>query len=151
MIKNIYYSIEAFIKQKIFRQKGIRFQCQQCGQCCIRPGRVYFSEEEINRGANHLDITSKDFIKKYINSLKRGFHVSDSHESCPLYKEGIGCSIYPVRPIQCSTFPFWETNFITLTAENNLYKECPGMGKGKFYPYSIVFQRTADNNEKLPF
>ncbi len=151
MIKKIYHASIAFIRTKIFRQDGIKFQCQQCGQCCTRPGTVYFSDIEINAGAKFLKISREEFLKKYINGEKRGYHVSDSNKSCPLFKNGVGCTIYPTRPIQCSTFPFWETNFITLTAERNLHKECLGMGKGKFYPYNSVFQKTANNSEDLPF
>lgn len=35
-----------------------------------------------------------------------------------------GCLIYPVRPIQCRTFPFW--NYYK-TNDGELFDECPGV------------------------
>ena len=49
-----------------------------------------------------------------------------------------GCSIYPVRPSQCRSWPFWPENLRSSTAWQRAAVTCPGMakglkGQGKFY------------------
>jgi len=34
------------------------------------------------------------------------------------------CSIYPVRPLQCRTFPFWQQ---FKNSEDEVRRECPGI------------------------
>ena len=41
------------------------------------------------------------------------------------------CTVYQSRPIQCRTWPFWPENMNTKTWNNNIAKNCPGVGKGK--------------------
>lgn len=49
---------------------------------------------------------------------------SDAVEYCCVFLDGNQCSIYPVRPLQCRTFPFWD-HF--KTEIDQLLKECPGV------------------------
>ena len=41
--------------------------------------------------------------------------------------------MYPVRPKQCRTFPFWPENVRSRRNWLDLGKECPGVGTGEFY------------------
>ena len=44
-----------------------------------------------------------------------------------------GCKVYNARPVQCRTFPFWQS----LTAGNDTWEMaslgCPGINSGKLY------------------
>ena len=55
-------------------------------------------------------------------------------------KEGKSlCSIYPVRPTQCRTWPFWPENLKTPRHWARAAKNCPGMKNGgTFYPIEQV-------------
>ncbi|QDU43837.1 Flagellin N-methylase [Symmachiella dynata] len=44
-----------------------------------------------------------------------------------------GCTIYPVRPIQCRTWPFWESNLESEAEWEDVKRECPGAGQGNFF------------------
>jgi Fe-S-cluster containining protein len=44
-----------------------------------------------------------------------------------------GCTVYEERPLQCGTFPFWESIVHSSVSWNELMKDCPGMGKGRAY------------------
>ena len=44
-----------------------------------------------------------------------------------------GCTIYPVRPRQCRTFPFWPENLESPQAWAAATRTCHGAGKGKLY------------------
>jgi Fe-S-cluster containining protein len=44
-----------------------------------------------------------------------------------------GCTVYPARPVQCATYPFWST----VVADEQSWEEerrwCPGIGKGPLH------------------
>lgn len=40
------------------------------------------------------------------------------------------CAIYPVRPLQCRTWPFWPENMKSRAAWDRAAKGCPGMNRG---------------------
>jgi Fe-S-cluster containining protein len=50
---------------------------------------------------------------------------------CIFYDHRHGCTVYPVRPRQCRTWPFWESNLETPAAWKRTCESCPGSGKGE--------------------
>jgi Fe-S-cluster containining protein len=40
------------------------------------------------------------------------------------------CGVYPVRPLQCRTWPFWPENLRTKASWHRAAKGCPGMNRG---------------------
>ncbi len=48
------------------------------------------------------------------------------------------CSIYPVRPHQCRTWPFWRENLTSPRTWQQASQRCPGMNKGTFYPIEKI-------------
>ena len=102
--------------------------CKSCGgRCCTgESGYIFINDAEIERLANHLNISKSDFIDTYL--YKVGFRYSIKEK---VYKDGYacvffenGCSVYKCRPTQCRTFPFWE---YFKTNKEELKKECPGI------------------------
>jgi Fe-S-cluster containining protein len=45
------------------------------------------------------------------------------------------CSIYPVRPLQCRTWPFWNHNLRSPSTWAEASDMCPGMNNGKQYNF----------------
>ena len=43
------------------------------------------------------------------------------------------CSIYPVRPLQCRTWPFWTVNLKYVSAWREASQKCSGMNNGREY------------------
>ena len=43
------------------------------------------------------------------------------------------CSVYPVRPAQCQTWPFWNSNIATEADWKATQASCPGAGCGTLY------------------
>jgi Fe-S-cluster containining protein len=60
---------------------------------------------------------------------------------CVFFDRAAGCTIYPVRPRQCRTWPFWECN--TLSPENwaRTATECPGCNHGELIPIEEITRR----------
>lgn len=43
------------------------------------------------------------------------------------------CLVYQARPIQCRTWPFWDSTIKTKKAWQETCQECPGAGHGRLY------------------
>jgi len=60
---------------------------------------------------------------------------------CVFYDRQAGCTIYPVRPRQCRTWPFWETNVVTPEAWQKTCEVCPGAGQGELISEEEITRR----------
>jgi len=120
----------------IVKKAGFEFKfdpnkCSSCeGNCCIgESGYIWATSNEIDDIAEFLKLDRekfvKDFTKKvnYKVSLKE-LKVGDSFHCIFFDAEKRACQIYPVRPIQCRTFPFWD-HF--KKNQEEVVKECPGI------------------------
>jgi len=54
-----------------------------------------------------------------------------------------GCTVYPVRPAQCRTWPFWNSNLVSEEAWDRAHEKCPGMGQGDLVQLEIIQDRAA--------
>ncbi len=105
--------------------------CKTCpGICCNgESGNTWVSREEIENIAKFLDMKSEDFILNYLRKTSGRYSIKElrkgSNYACVFFdKEKNGCSIYPVRPEQCRTFPFWP---YFKEHPKEVFKECPGV------------------------
>jgi len=126
--------------KKEWYEEGLRFTCTQCGNCCSGPsGFVWFSAAEAETMARHLGLTHAAFLDAYAENLDGRWTLREVKNSagkydCVFLREGEdgqrGCSIYPVRPMQCRTWPFWPENLSSRRAWRRAAKICPGMRRG---------------------
>lgn len=143
--------------QREWYADGLRFECTQCGNCCSGPtGFVWFSAEEGRRMAAHLGIEESVFYERFARKLAnrwslREYHTKEHGFNCVFLDResqpgNALCSIYPVRPTQCRTWPFWPENISSPPAWDAVKKRtpCPGMGRGTLIPIEqIRIQRDA--------
>lgn len=106
--------------------------CKTCrGFCCKGEGFVFISEEDIKAISNFLQLKEKDFLEKYTSAfynkiILKSLKINNEFVCCFLNKEG-SCEIYPSRPLQCRTFPFWDSmRNLSLEELNEL---CPAIKK----------------------
>ncbi|HEX8911215.1 MAG TPA: YkgJ family cysteine cluster protein, partial [Humisphaera sp.] len=136
---------------------GLDFTCTACGNCCTGgPGYVWVSAAEIEAAAKHLGLPLPEFKRRYTRKIhgqvsfkevRRGEERHDCvfltelpvppdasgrdlepGEAIPLTRRV--CGIYPVRPLQCRTWPFWPENLRTRKSWDRAAKGCPGMNRG---------------------
>ena len=88
---------------------GLRWECTGCGGCCRRRGSVFLTREEVQDAAAHLGISEHAFRVRYSTAKFDGLYEIFTEEACPLLETGNRCTIYPVRPQQCRTYPFWRS------------------------------------------
>ena len=119
--------------QRYFFDKGLRFFCQECGKCCTgEPGVIRVTQKEIDEIAKHLSITPTN-IREFFCFPYEGVYTIREHEDgrCFFYEKG--CKIYPVRPRQCRSFPFWINIIRSKENWDKASKDCPGIGQGRMY------------------
>lgn len=101
--------------------------------CCRgEPGYIWVTVEEIKKIANYLDISLDEFGRKYLRKVYSRYSLRErANGDCVMYNDG--CRIYPVRPCQCVTFPFWTANLRTPADWEKIIQLCPGVGEGLLY------------------
>ena len=118
---------------------GLRFQCTACGHCCTGvPGYVWVTEEEIERMARFKGLSVARFSREYVRRVGKRFSlVERKNGDCVLLKDG-KCSVYPVKPVPCSTFPFWDGPLASKEAWKETAVRCEGIGQGALYPLAEI-------------
>ncbi len=122
----------------------IKFECQQCGHCCQgEPGYVFISPEDIRRISIYLRLKPKLFLERYARRVNLPWRCEYSLNEfddgrCVFFDNG--CKIYPARPVQCSTFPFWPPYLKNVEEFQKLVRNCPGYGQGKSYNEDEIFE-----------
>ena len=121
---------------KINYKNGIKFKCQNSGNCCISRGSygfVYLSKNDLNRFAKHFNLPIEHFKKKYCQTTDGYIHLAEKKSlngKC-LFLKNYKCTVYESRPSQCRTWPFWNENMNAKTWNEDISVNCPGIGKGK--------------------
>jgi Fe-S-cluster containining protein len=121
-----------------FYASGLRFSCKRCSSCCrYDAGFVFLSEDDLEKltAEKKMDRDSfiitycrwvTDFNGKEVLSLKE-----KSNNDCIFWDSG--CTVYTARPIQCVTFPFWETVVSSAMSWQAAASACPGINSGALH------------------
>ena len=121
--------------RSVWYAAGLRFGCQGCGICCGgAPGYVWVNDEEIDDIAQTIGMAPTEFSRIYVRSLSRGKSLREKADyDCVMLEANGRCAVYHVRPIQCRTWPFWESNLATREDWQDAGRRCAGIGKGPIY------------------
>lgn len=122
---------------------GLRFTCTQCGDCCTgEPGFVWVTDEEIAAIAEFRKEPVGEVTQLYTRRSKgRRTLKEKANGDCVFFERGRGCTIYSVRPPQCRTWPFWESNIATPEDWERTERNCPGSGEGELIPVEEITRR----------
>src|ERR1051325_11004616 len=98
--------------REVWYADGLRFRCTQCGNCCTgAPGFVWVNDDEIRGIAEYLGEPLEEALERWTRGTHRGRSLREkANGDCVFYDRKAGCTIYPVRPRQCRTWPFWQSN-----------------------------------------
>ena len=97
---------------KVWYSDGLRFECTQCGACCSgEPGYVWVDEVEIAAMADDMEMSVDAFEHKFVRNLGKDKSLVEYPDGdCILLDpETRKCTVYETRPIQCRTWPFWDS------------------------------------------
>ena len=87
------------------------FTCQSCGNCCRVSGYVHLDDKEVHCIARYLQMPKREFVDRFtcLTRNRQGLSLTEKNDGLCVFLEENTCSIYPVRPHQCRTFPFkWQ-------------------------------------------
>ena len=119
-----------------FYRGGLRFRCTRCSACCrVEPGYVFLSSKDIRGIARALDTQYRNVIRDFcrivdLGGFRRISLREKANYDCVFWHEDV-CDIYPHRPLQCRSFPFWASNLNSRDAWDMAAESCPGIGKGR--------------------
>lgn len=142
---------------------GLNFTCSQCGNCCTGgPGYVWISKQEIIRLGEFLKISPEQVVEQYCRKVggkftldeKRGpggsydcifltehkVKVRPAGSDAEITETRRGCSIYPVRPLQCRTWPFWPENLSSKVVWDRAGKRCHGINNGRRFTIEQIHE-----------
>jgi Fe-S-cluster containining protein len=123
----------------LFYEQGLRFECQRCSSCCrFEPGIVRVHNRDEAALLDFLHLGKRDFEERYCRpgvAQDGGPELwlkEKSNFDCIFWEDG-RCIVYPARPRQCTTWPFWASNLASQSAWYEAALGCPGMGKGRLW------------------
>jgi Fe-S-cluster containining protein len=129
--------------EHLWYSNGLAFECTQCGKCCTgEPGYVWVTDEELAAIATFLGRPFNEVRDLYSRKTRgrRTLREKDNGD-CTFYDRQKGCTIYSVRPPQCRTWPFWDSNVATLEDWERTCQVCPGSGRGEVIPVEEISRR----------
>ena len=120
---------------------GLAFECVNCGRCCAGPeeGYVWITDAEIAAIAEHLGIPADQVRIKYCRRVRKRWSLIEEPENndCVFLAQqpdgSNACQIYPVRPMQCRTWPFWPANLASAHTWAEAQKRCMGINRGRLW------------------
>lgn len=115
---------------------GLQFECTQCGACCSgEPGYVWVNDHEIEAMAAEIGITVDAFERKFVRQVGKDRSLIEYPDGdCILLDPKTRkCLVYDSRPIQCRTWPFWDSTLEKKRDWKETCEICPGAGQGRLY------------------
>jgi Fe-S-cluster containining protein len=134
------------MKSEPWFQQGLRFSCTQCGKCCGgAPGYVWVRPDDIAALCQHLGIDQEAFEQQFVRKmgLRKSLIELANGDCIFLDPKTRQCSVYEARPLQCRTWPFWESNVKTEQAWRQTCEVCPGSGQGQLYSLEKVVEQAS--------
>lgn len=124
---------------------GLSFECTRCGACCTgAPGYVWVNSEEIARLAEFRGEAVERFSKQFVRRVNgRLSLIEKPGGDCIFWDMQAGCTVYPARPVQCQTWPFWPENIESPDSWNDVTKRCPGSGRGQWFSVEEIVASAA--------
>ncbi|MBC7903389.1 MAG: YkgJ family cysteine cluster protein [Gemmatimonadaceae bacterium] len=101
------------LKMVADKQAWAEIDCLTCANCCKTMSPTY-TPQDIKRISLHLNMTANEFKKKWLYKDKKDGDWMNVNQPCQfLNLEDNKCSIYEVRPADCSGFPHHGKKKIT--------------------------------------
>jgi Fe-S-cluster containining protein len=103
---------------------------------------VWVSREEIEELAQYRGEKIQEFSKKFVRRVGQRYSlVERPGGDCVFWDAQEGCTVYPARPVQCQTWPFWPENVETPEDWKHTTEVCPGSGRGRVHTAEEIIER----------
>ena len=123
---------------------GLRFECTGCGGCCSgAPGFVWVGAGQIAVLAKAVGVSESEFERRYVRrvGVRRSLRERPDGDCVLLDAASRKCTVYSVRPPQCRTWPFWDSNLESQESWARAAAACPGCNRGERIPFEEIRRR----------
>ena len=130
--------------KELWYKDGLQFSCSGCGDCCTgSPGYVWVNQAEIDAMAVRVGLSTEEFEDHYTRKIGARRSLKEfSNGDCVFFDHDTRhCEVYDLRPRQCRTWPFWDSNLKSPEAWAETCEDCPGSGQGKLYQLDEIEER----------
>ena len=133
-------------------ERGLRFECTQCGKCCWTRGQyshVYLTKQDLASLAAAVGLSVAETRRRYTFRDENGWTELDFREGrCVMLDAKTNlCTVYESRPTQCRTFPFWPEMIRRGKWTAEARRICEGVGNGRVVPKEEAAARLADQKK----
>jgi len=106
---------------------------------------VWVDDAEIRAIAEYRGVTYGDVRYQEARPVGNGISLREHANGDCIYFDGQTrrCTIYPVRPVQCRTWPFWNSILESRETWQEAQARCPGAGTGTFVPIEQIQAQAA--------
>lgn len=81
------------------------YDCSKCRNCCkMYKGSI--PAEDIDKDAQYLGITSKQFVDAYLEQEEYGINHHTKHKPCDCLQEDGNCKLGDCKPDSCKKYPY---------------------------------------------
>lgn len=135
--------------------KGVQFECQGSGKCCVSHGEfgyVYLDLEDRRNMAKALGLTTRQFMDQHCIKDDGYWCLKPIENGDCRMLVNKKCSVYEGRPMQCRTWPFWPEVMKAKAWSKDVASFCPGVGKGRTWSaeeISSALKNQKRSEEKL--
>ena len=109
-------------------------QCfSNTGQSCNSPTRMLVPANKMDEAAaiaRYMETSEDLFLDWFVRWIDDKLALVDGPEEHCIFLEDGKCTVYPVRPKQCRTYPFWPEILISKDKWNNEVMRCEGINQG---------------------
>jgi Fe-S-cluster containining protein len=142
------------MEKELFYVDGLKFSCKQCSSCCrYDQGFVFLSQKDLKKLSSALKTDENSVISAYCRWVtgRKGDTVlslkEKSNKDCVLWDSG--CTVYTARPLQCVTFPFWESIIASKQCWEIAAASCPGINSGELHTKAEIEKKSALYSSEL--
>ena len=115
---------------------------------------MWVSLDDCHQIAAQLGLALEEFTRRHVRRVgtrlslleRRG---GDCEFLLRLQDGCTACAIHAARPVQCRTWPFWDSNVETPAAWQETARECPGINQGARHDLPAI-QAAVQANGDLP-
>lgn len=134
-------------------EKGIRFQCTRCGECCrsLRSD-LPLSPRDVSRISRHLGLSIGRFVRRYGRHVRETIAYPGGVLEAPqiflrvppsgrcTFLRGNECVLQSVKPEVCARSPLVGYVAEDRSAWKRAKEMCPGIGRGPWYSRRAIMR-----------
>ena len=127
-------------EKPLYQREALCFECTQCGGCCYGGADhfVFLCNGEAEAIRDYLELSAAWFRRRYLKRDEGDLVLQSSADGACIFLADGRCRIYPVRPLQCRTYPFWPEILKNRKSWDLEARQCEGVNRGRPVPVKVI-------------